>query len=598
MTKCQSGSNKTRVTQNHFFSYTRVMNQKNIFQSFIFWGVALVIFIFPWTNNAGVTNPLMFQFFNFSFLSWLAVVVLGVGLITKQLSIPKSPLIWLVAVLLFTKIISILFSPLPVRNIFGSYMFMADGLLFFLELIFLGYFLLSLAPTKNQIRQFLFVLFLQTSIIAIQIIFEAISLGAPLQNVRATSPLLNADYAISYFCVMIPVGIGLIIYNKKRQREILQAFLVSGLILSCIAIYYLLPNSLQILRHANPSNSSSQKISGFLNNDSNSERFTQWKYGLQIGLDHPLIGIGLGTTRAYFFEQVKDSKTWDYSIDMILPHNDLIQQFSQTGLLGLLAYVILWSAFTAIVIKNRNIVLPEERPIFYGGLVGLVAFLIFNQFIFTTLYSAIIVLVVACFLLILCKGVEFRPSKGMGESAVIILLFIIFIIGFPSLYYLYNYRLAEIAFYNSRLAEQAGDYREATKQIDLAINDFPYEENYYQVGSGDHAIYAQLLGYDQSQFAIAKSQIKKSLELNPFLPKSYLNQGIIDFLAAEDKSLQQKKAEAEIFSAINRQKNNLYFYKYALQALGPKVSQEIKSEFVSRIYNLAPEQVKIGLKIN
>lgn len=559
------------------------------FTELTFWFLGAAIFIFPWCNASSYTNPLMIQFFNFSVLIWLVELILVYGALTKKIQIPQTRLFWAVGVLLLARTLSTLFSILPVRSIFGANMFMADGLLFSVEILVLGYFLLALKPSKQISRIFLWFLFLQSSLLSLQIVYEAIYLGGLTARARPFTPFTNPDYALSYFCIMIPIGIGLLVYSWRHKNIFVPTFTALGVFFSLVSAYYLLPYSLQLLH---PQMTNTQPVGEFLQDAANVERFSQWKYGIEIGLDHPILGSGPGTTRALFYEKVADSKTWNDAIAMDLPHNDLIQQFSQTGIIGLLAYIGFWISLFWLWFKRLTKVEKADRPLFYGIIAGVITFLIFNQFLFTVLVVALVLVAVGVISLSLCDAVDYRPVKARKDQAVLIILSLVVGLGLPAGYYTGRYYLAELAYHQARLAETTGSFRTASKRSEEAVNWFPYDDNYILLESAHHALIAQRNNYDQALYERAIQEIKQTIQTNPYNQKAYFNQGIIKFLAAPDLSLQQVEAIDEIMAALKMQPYNSLWYEYATQAINVRTSAETVETFFARMLQQAPEELK------
>jgi len=64
-------------------------------------------------------------------------------------------------------------------------------------------------------------------------------------------------------------------------------------------------------------------------------RLNMWRYALDLALDHPITGIGLGAFPTYSPRLVGFAVT---------PHNDVVRVLVETGVLGLAAYLWLWAA--------------------------------------------------------------------------------------------------------------------------------------------------------------------------------------------------------------------------------------------------------------
>jgi tetratricopeptide (TPR) repeat protein len=81
-----------------------------------------------------------------------------------------------------------------------------------------------------------------------------------------------------------------------------------------------------------------------------------WRAAWQLGVDHPLLGVGYGNHALFTAgAQSKVWKQWEAAGDprvlMVEPHvelythNDLLQNFAETGLPGLLAFLLFWAWF-------------------------------------------------------------------------------------------------------------------------------------------------------------------------------------------------------------------------------------------------------------
>jgi O-antigen ligase len=87
-------------------------------------------------------------------------------------------------------------------------------------------------------------------------------------------------------------------------------------------------------------------ISRYRSNDADfniKSRFFMWEQGIEIGLTHPLLGVGLGATAPYLaleFEGVqlrdKESKVEGFSM-----HNTFIQIFAECGVIGLVLFCLM-----------------------------------------------------------------------------------------------------------------------------------------------------------------------------------------------------------------------------------------------------------------
>ncbi len=99
-------------------------------------------------------------------------------------------------------------------------------------------------------------------------------------------------------------------------------------------------------------------------------RLDLWSHTLRIGLDHPLLGVGLGN-----WEFVYPDYAWGDQVNVNAsprrPHNDLLWILSETGAIGLAAYL----GFLLIAFRSglRALHDPEHRLLAVAGLVVLLA---------------------------------------------------------------------------------------------------------------------------------------------------------------------------------------------------------------------------------
>jgi|GEM_PF-4311865 tetratricopeptide (TPR) repeat protein len=109
-----------------------------------------------------------------------------------------------------------------------------------------------------------------------------------------------------------------------------------------------------------------------------------WRAAWDLGLEHPVFGIGYGNHALYTARaQSQVWKSWDAAGDtrarMVEPHvelyahNDYLQNFAETGLVGLAAFLAFWGLFALSAWRlARSGVDRDERRLELGlGLLGL-----------------------------------------------------------------------------------------------------------------------------------------------------------------------------------------------------------------------------------
>jgi O-antigen ligase len=78
-------------------------------------------------------------------------------------------------------------------------------------------------------------------------------------------------------------------------------------------------------------------VARFQSGEANTEgdiRFVLWRVGVEMGLDHPFLGVGIGQFRAMSSDYLAGGF-------FNIPHNTYVSFFAETGLLGLLSFLII-----------------------------------------------------------------------------------------------------------------------------------------------------------------------------------------------------------------------------------------------------------------
>lgn len=144
------------------------------------------------------------------------------------------------------------------------------------------------------------------------------------------------------------------------------------------------------------------------NSDSLNERFLLWEKTVRMIRDHPLTGVGLGQWRIALPAYGQIEKKWqepDGSLREVLfqrPHNDYLWVLSETGLPGLLCYLLIFLTviFYAlrIMFKSEN---SDQRILASLMLFGIVGYMIISFFSFPkerVVHNVFLMLIMACVL--------------------------------------------------------------------------------------------------------------------------------------------------------------------------------------------------------
>lgn len=151
----------------------------------------------------------------------------------------------------------------------------------------------------------------------------------------------------------------------KGGRFIL--FLVLGLIVLCLLIYFVEPTSWERIKEIDLSK-----------DQPGSTRIRLWQTSINMIRDKPIWGIGLGNF-SRIFDRYKVEGTYDTTCH---PHNDFLNVAVNSGILGLLAYLSIWAVFLYSTVKS--VLKKPPRGFRYaarmGGIIAVVAFLVAGLF--------------------------------------------------------------------------------------------------------------------------------------------------------------------------------------------------------------------------
>lgn len=186
--------------------------------------------------------------------------------------------------------------------------------------------LLTLSIHKNNLPKYIRIFFFVTILVNIPaIIFE---------NTRIVW--------ISLFIVFF------IIIFLSINKKIYLLLIFSLLIITSYNIFQISPNSINRLQTISSTNSNVQQ---------NYERILMWHSALNMFIEHPITGIGIGN---YHKEYVSHYRSPLSKEDTWHPHNVLLSMLAQSGLIGtigyLLLFIYLYYKSISNYIKDKNII--------------------------------------------------------------------------------------------------------------------------------------------------------------------------------------------------------------------------------------------------
>lgn len=197
--------------------------------------------------------------------------------------------------------------------------------------------LLTLSIHKNNLPKYIRIFFFVTILVNIPaIIFE---------NTRIVW--------ISLFIVFF------IIIFLSINKKIYLLLIFSLLIITSYNIFQISPNSINRLQTISSTNSNVQP---------NYERILMWQSALNMFIEHPITGIGIGN---YHKEYVSHYRSPLSKEDTWHPHNVLLSMLAQSGLIGTIGYLLL---FIYLYYKSISNYIKDKNCIDLVYLSSLLAF--------------------------------------------------------------------------------------------------------------------------------------------------------------------------------------------------------------------------------
>jgi O-antigen ligase len=143
-------------------------------------------------------------------------------------------------------------------------------------------------------------------------------------------------------------------------------------------------------------------------------RLNFWRAGLQIFIDHPLVGTGAGTFGAVHAAYQRDVRY--YARD---PHSLYVQTAAEEGIVGLVVLVVLLGALAAMWIKAlRAWHATEAYPLVVGTGLGLVAFFIHSGVDMDWMFPANPAMAMAMTGALVSFANARNPSQAEGRSTL------------------------------------------------------------------------------------------------------------------------------------------------------------------------------------
>jgi len=564
-------------------------------------------------------------------------------------------------------------------------------------IIFFSYILIFFLITNNLNRKadfnsFIHLFFIISSLVSIYTIIQYYSFDPYLEDLHSlTSTIGQKNWISNYLAMIFPVVFSYFLLEQTQKNKIIYFVLLAVLyttlmicqsrgtwvsisITAILAIYiiikfkfyeifkrnrkwlfYLLITFLAITiiySTDNPLNKSAitvpqRVMSTFDEQDpSINTRLLIWKTTLEMIIDRPIFGSGIGTFKMnylnYQAEFLKNNPFYiKYSGKAREAHNEYLQMWAETGIIDLIIFMGIILMFYSLIIdylkKNDN---EKDKIIVFGLVLGITCFLIHCLFTFplhvptlgVTFFALLGLTVTYTRKINLPKtDSDNKPKeiklKNKGIKIALTFLVLVFMIWAINLVVVKPY-IAEIQYFNGMRYNVDGNYREAIPYFEQAASLYPYNgrilhalgTTYYNLGILNKAeevlqktkrylidantFYNLGLVYSRAGlFSKAEEEFKYSVYLIPKFTKAYYDLGYLYFIQEKyDDTIEQWNKMLAIepnFSNKYIVLNNLGIVyqkkempdralKYFVQALqlvpeGDPIEKEIEEE-INNIY--------------
>ncbi|MBU6389784.1 O-antigen ligase family protein [Patescibacteria group bacterium] len=581
----------------------QLTEQGEKFRSNTLYTVFTVLILLPWLNIFGNGIHAVNYYFLLVWGSALLGLVVVYGMIRRYIAIRYHPFLLIVALWFLIKVISTLHAGYLHISLWQWYNGgWSNGMVFLCAQLVFGAEILLLQPRRNHVRYLLFGYIFQGILLGAGFISEGLREGMLQHVVRPVTYLQNSDAAVSYLMFIIPLAVILLVGHWRLLTRWWQRVLaVLGMTVLLLSLFLTLPPSLQEavyhLEHRGGTaavNTATQPPSWggkFLADDSNVERFVQWKIAATMGSQHPLFGVGPGLERAYFFPVIDDLNimSWPYynNTVMLHAHNDLLDQFATTGWPGTILYVLMWILLPVYILLGWKRIAAADRPLILGTLLGLAGFTLFNFFYFTISLTGIMTAVwVAVLLADLPQTISADTWWQKVVGHLWLLPFVALCIAAIPAGGLLS---AENKTAASDTAERTGNLVSATQYAINAATAFP-EGGFFQANAARLTFELaatqgkKLPPGEQEQLArYSAAYGSQAAQLNPFNPSFVFLKGLSRYYFSPAGSKDEQEAVAVLDQAV--QQNGLFYL--LTEQIGDIAAAKGDTALAKRYYSIA-----------
>jgi len=185
--------------------------------------------------------------------------------------------------------------------------------------------------------------------------------GLSLNFLLIVSVVMLTNSRVGWLGLAVLAIAYLLVFAVMGLRGIVKRKLLVKLSLAFLAVVIAMAIPISILLTINPAAAvvTKQRLKSFINfpseknihTESISERLQIWSNSIQLIKENPLTGVGAGNWKFRYAEKGLPERAQRGTVVFLQPHNDFLWVFSETGVIGGLAFTLLFvSGITAAIV--------------------------------------------------------------------------------------------------------------------------------------------------------------------------------------------------------------------------------------------------------
>ncbi len=317
-----------------------------------------------------------------------------------------------------------------------------------------------------------------------------------------------------------------------KSRTAIKLFAAAAAFTIAIAI----PLSVLFLKNPSFAENLKQRVKSFYNfntekNDhaeSIQERLDLWKKSVQLIIEHPVTGVGAGNWKFVYPEKGLRGRSETGRFTFMQPHNDFIWVFSETGILGGLAFTSLFAiGLLVLTLSFRR----GQGEVYLALFTGIILYAIHSFFDFPKERPFILFTFATLLGMVTAFGGNQKAksfsTKSFRSISLILIATALLTVGF------WTVRMrSELHLKKSLAARQSGNFKEMKKELEK-INSTFFESDLLGTPVDWYRAEAAYSTGNQKDF---KRYSESALKLNPYQLYNLYNLGSIYYREGDLKT--------------------------------------------------------------